>query len=81
MREFAATRDAGQCFASDVALPDVVMAINARSVFGFGIVEMNDANVREADVAFERFEHGIEAVFTAQIVARSKSVRGIETNA
>ena len=46
VRKFRRPCDACQCFASNMSIADVLVAINARIVFSFGIIKMNNADIQ-----------------------------------
>src|SRR2546423_12603247 len=57
------------------------VAINSRIILGLRVVEMNCAHALRADVAFKRFDGGVEAVHLAHVVACGESMSGVEADA
>src|SRR5438477_4433845 len=57
------------------------MPIYTRVIVSSGIVEMDGANVFQADVFFERLHRSLESVLIPNIVACSKGMRGVKADA
>src|SRR5262245_31127382 len=66
--------------AADFALTDVGMTIDARTQVGFGIVEMKSEDLRQANGGLGFLDGFVPTLRRADVVARGKKVRGIETD-
>ena len=69
---------AAERFEAEMALADMLMAIDARMERLERIVDMKRDEAIEPDVLVEFGESAVVALFRAQIVARSEGVLGIE---
>src|SRR4051812_5941335 len=66
---------------ADLAVADVLMAVDARAERLLRVVEMKRADVFDSDVRFERIDRPLVIVAIAKLVSRSEDVAGIETDA
>src|ERR1700730_5231696 len=78
--QFRVPGNAAQSLATDVALANVPMSIDARVVRSARIIEVNRPDVADSDRATELFNQGFQTMFFTDVVTCSKCVGGIETN-
>ena len=68
-------------FDADLAVADVLVAVDARAERLLRVVEMKGADVGDADVRVESVDRPLVVVAIAELVSRCEDVAGVETDA
>jgi hypothetical protein len=74
------TRNPPESVATNVALPDMPVAVDARVVLSFGVVEVNRSDILRSHRQVKCLDRCFQTILLAYIIAGSEGVCGVEAD-